>query len=281
MPMQADIIRRAKSYITPEHIKRFQIDGALCLRQILTQDEIALLRDGIDWNLASPSPRVKIASKPDDPGLFIEDFCTWQHNPCYQRFIFESPIAVIAGLLMGSKETRLYHDHMLVKEPGTRQRTPWHQDQPYYNVEGRQNCSLWIPVDPVSRDASLEFVTGSHLGPWLMPRSFMDNQAKWFPEGTLAELPDIEAARENYPITGWEIAEGDLVCFHMLTLHSAAGVEHGQRRRVYSVRFLGDDMIHAPRTWTSSPEFPGLAEEMPAGVRMEHPLFPVIWENPD
>ena len=27
-------------------------------------------------------------------------------------------------------------------------------------------------------------------GPWYMPRSFLDDQAKWFPDGTLAELPD-------------------------------------------------------------------------------------------
>jgi ectoine hydroxylase-related dioxygenase (phytanoyl-CoA dioxygenase family) len=63
----------------------------------------------------------------------------------------------------------------------------------------------------------LELVAGSHLGPWLMPRSFMDAQAKWFPEGTLADLPNIEAARESFPILGWELKPGDAVCFHMLT----------------------------------------------------------------
>jgi ectoine hydroxylase-related dioxygenase (phytanoyl-CoA dioxygenase family) len=52
---------------------------------------------------------------------------------------------------MRSRSVRLYHDHMLTKEPGTRARTPWHQDQPYYNVDGRQNVSFWIPVDPVRR----------------------------------------------------------------------------------------------------------------------------------
>jgi hypothetical protein len=78
-------------------------------------------------------------------------------------------------------------------------RTPWHQDQPYYNVDGQQNCSMWLPVDPVGRESTLEFVAGSHRGPWLMPRTFMDSQAKWFPEGTLQELPDIDGdlARED------------------------------------------------------------------------------------
>jgi hypothetical protein len=63
----------------------------------------------------------------------------------------------------------------------------------------------------------------------------------------------------------------------MLTLHASAGVEPGRRRRVFSVRFLGDDMRHAPRRWRTSPEFPGLAEELPAGAPLEHPLFPLLW----
>jgi len=178
---------------------------------------------------------------------------------------------------MGSTSARLYHDHMLVKEPGTRQPTPWHQDQPYYNIEGRMNCSLWIPVDPVARRSTLEFVEGSHLGPWLMPRTFMDNQAKWFPEGSLADLPDIEARRDQYNILGWEVEPGDVVCFHMLTLHAAGGVDGSRRRRVFSVRFLGDDIVHAPRPWATSPDFPGLADELPAGAPMIHSLFPVVW----
>ena len=28
---------------------------------------------------------------------------------------------------MGSQTVRLHHDHLLVKEPGTTLRTPWHQ----------------------------------------------------------------------------------------------------------------------------------------------------------
>jgi hypothetical protein len=35
-------------------------------------------------------------------------------------------------------------------------------------------------------------------------------------------------------------------------------------------------MVHAPRAWRTSPEFVGLADELPAGVPMDHPLFPVL-----
>ena len=267
----------ASELVSDEQVTAFRRDGAICLRGLLSAEEVTLLRQGIDRNLAQPSPRAKVASRPGDPGWFVEDFCSWRENDEYRRFIVGSKAAAVAARLTGSKVVRFYHDHMLTKEPGTKQRTPWHQDQPYYNIAGNQNCSFWIPVDPVSRAATLEFVAGSHLGPWLMPRSFLDEEAKWFPEGSLADLPDIESHRADYPIIGWEVEPGDAIAFHMLALHAAGGAEPGRRRRVFSLRLTGDDVTHAPRPWVTSPEFPGLAAELPAGAPLEHPLFPVLW----
>ncbi|SFO93532.1 Ectoine hydroxylase-related dioxygenase, phytanoyl-CoA dioxygenase (PhyH) family [Variovorax sp. PDC80] len=260
-----------------QQVEEFSRDGAIVLRGVLRPPEVELLRQGIDANLAAPSVRAKVASRPDDPGFFIEDFCNWQEIPAYWDVISRSALPAAAARLTKSTQVRLYHDHMLTKESGTRQRTPWHQDQPYYNVEGSQNVSFWIPVDPVSRASTLELVAGSHKGPWLMPRTFMTNEAKWFPEGALADLPDIEADRAAHDILGWAAEPGDAIAFNMLTLHASAGLEPGRRRRVFSVRMLGDDMRHAPRRWKTSPDFPGLAEQLPAGAPMAHPLFPVLW----
>jgi len=254
----------------------FWRDGAVCVRGAFSREHVALAREAIDADLAAPSPWAKRASATDD-GAFIEDFCNWQRIDALERFVRESPAASIAGELMGAEVVRLYHDHILVKEPGTKQRTPWHQDLPYYNVAGRLNISMWMPVDPVARPSTLEFVKGSHLGPWYMPRSFLDGQAKWFPDGTLEELPDIDAHPERHEVLGWELEPGDAVFFHMLTLHAAGGVAGSGRRRVLSVRFLGDDMVHAVRPWDTSPPFPGLADELADGAVLDHPLFPVLW----
>jgi ectoine hydroxylase-related dioxygenase (phytanoyl-CoA dioxygenase family) len=265
--------------VSEAEVEAFQRDGAIVIRGLLSERELTLLTAGIEANLRQPSERAKVASAAGDPGWFIEDFCNWESNAAYRQFIFGSALGEVGARLMRSRSARLYHDHMLTKEPDTRARTPWHQDQPYYNIEGAQNCSFWIPVDPVSRESTLEFVAGSHRGPWLMPRSFMDAQAKWFPEGTLADLPDIEAQRERLRILGWQLTPGDAVCFHMLTLHASAGVAAGRRRRVFSVRLTGDDVRHAPRRWQTSPEFPGLTATLPAGAPLEHERFPLLWPS--
>jgi len=257
----------------------FWRDGAVCVRGAFSADDIEAARAAIEANLADLSPLAKRASSADD-GAFVEDFRSWSRIPEMEAFIRSSPAAAIAGELMGATTVRLFHDHVLVKEPGTRQRTPWHQDLPYYNVAGNQNVSLWLPVDPVPRESTLELVAGSHRGPWYMPRTFLDGEAKWFPDGALAELPDIEGDPERYSILAWALEPGDAVFFHMLMLHGAGGaLEAGPRRRVLSVRFLGDDMVHAPRPWTTSPPFPGLEHELPDGAALDHPLFPVLWER--
>ena len=269
-----ELAARATAVAPDATVAAYQRDGAVCLRGVLTPAEVEQLRHAIDANLATPSPRAIVASRPDDPGFFIEDFCNWADNDGYRATALDSALPEVAARLMQSRSVRLYHDHMLTKEAGTRAPTPWHQDQPYYNIDGFQNVSFWIPVDPVPREATLEFVAGSHRGPWLMPRTFMDHQAKWFPEGSLADLPDIEAQRDAFPLIGWALEPGDAVAFHMLSLHASRG--SARRRRVFSLRYLGDDITHAPRRWKTSPEFPGLADALPAGAPMQHPMFPLI-----
>ena len=262
--------------LSPAACEDFARDGAVVLRGVLTPAQVRTLEHGIEHNLSHLSPLAQIASRADDPGRFVEDFCTWQSNPHYAQVMRNSALPQVAARLMQSNTVRIYHDHLLVKEPGTRQPTPWHQDQPYYNVSGRQNVSFWIPVDPVAQESTLRFVAGSHTGTWYMPRTFRDQQAKWFPQGELAELPAVDAEPQRFRQLAWALEPGDAVAFHMLTLHASSGVGPKARRRVFSARYLGDDARHAVRPWTTSPPFEGLALRLADGSVMEDALFPVV-----
>ena len=259
-----------------ELVAAFARDGVVCVRSVLDPGEVAAAARGIDAVLARPGPLAQVASGNGDPGAFTEDFCRWQEIPEIEQLARYSRVPALAAALLATPQVRFYHDHVLVKEGRTRQRTPWHQDQPYYNVDGR-GVSAWIPVDPVPADGCLELVATSHRGPWLMPRTFMQGEARWFPEGTLAELPDIEADRAAFDIRRYQLAPGDAIFFDFLTVHGAPGFPHDSRRRILSLRYLSADARHAPRRWRTSPPFEGLTAELPAGAAMDHPLFPVVW----
>jgi hypothetical protein len=59
----------------------------------------------------------------------------------------------------------------------------------------------------------------------------------------------------------------------MLALHAAGGVDGDGRRRACWPRFLGGDMRRAPRAWKTSPDFPGLADELAEGAPLDPRLF--------
>ncbi len=250
----------------------FERDGAVCVRELVDPELLSLAETAIDAVVADPSPLALRASA-DDDGVFFEDFCNWDRVPALERFIRRCAGSEVAADLLAARDLRLYHDHILVKEAATNQRTPWHQDQPYYNVDGRQGISMWLPVDPVPRESSLEIVPGSHLGPWYVPRSFLDHDARWFPEGTLEELPDYDR-QPPARVLGWALEPGDAVFFHFAAVHGAAGST--ERRRVLSIRYIGDDMRFTPRPWRTSPPFDGLDDELAPGAPFAGPRFPSL-----
>lgn len=261
---------------SPDDVAAFGRDGVLLIRGVLDADEVEVARRGIEGVLASPGPLAQVASDEDDPGRFFEDFRRWQEIPEIEELAIRSRVPALAAALLCSEEVRFYHDHVLVKEGGTGQRTPWHQDQPYYNVDGR-GVSAWIPVDPVPEAGCLQVVAGTHRGPWYLPRTFLMKEARWFPEGSLAEIPDVEADRHAHDVRAFAMGPGDAVFFDFLAVHGAPGFPFAGRRRVLSLRYLSGDAHHAPRRWRTSPPFEDLADRLPAGSVMDDPLFPVVW----
>ncbi len=257
--------------LTDQTIAAYQRDGAVLIKGLWAQ-WVDVLRAGVARNIADPSPGVMAALKPGEAGSFFDDYCNWARIPEFKDVIFGSEAADVAGALMGSARVQLFHDHVLVKEPGTAKATPWHTDGPYYFVHGRQTVSFWSPLDPV-REASLRCVAGSHLWPkdvlptrWVSETSFYPDPSEYMP------IPDPEA--EGMRILEWEMEPGDAVAFHYRTLHGARGNLTGARRRAFSLRLVGEDARYVDRPGPTSPPFPG--HGMVAGDRLREDWFPVL-----
>ena len=224
----------------------FQRDGACVVRGLLDDVEVTRLRAGIDQNMAAPSERALEGGGDAGSGRFFEDFRNWTRIADYEEVIRGSRLGEVAARLMGSREVRLHHDHLLVKEPGTTIRTPWHQDQPYYNLDGFDTVSFWIPLDPVSRESTLEFVAGSHASrTWYMPRSFSTTARSCSTRARSRRCRTSRPTAAPIRSSAGPLEPGDAVAFNMLTLHAAAGSQ--RRRRAFSVRLVGDDVRIAVR----------------------------------
>jgi ectoine hydroxylase-related dioxygenase (phytanoyl-CoA dioxygenase family) len=158
---------------------------------------------------------------------------------------------------MGTDTPRLFHEHVLVKEPGTATPTPWHHDDPYYGIDGLDNVSLWVPLDSVPATVALRCLRGSHQIPRrFIPNKFVDD-SPYVAEAAGFELfPTVEELESLGETVVCEAQPGDVVAFHFRTLHSAPGTtNHSSRRRIVSFRYIGDDVRWATRPWKTSPPF--------------------------
>lgn len=253
----------------------YQADGAIVLRGVF-KDWIEPLRAGIDTLMANPSPLERTVRPEDGSAPFFQDLCNWQRIPEFEAFVMKSPAAEIAAGLMGSKTARFFHDHVLVKQPGGSTVTPWHQDQPYYCVEGQQSVSFWIPLDPVPRDVVMECVRGSHRwGKGFRPMRF--DGTRLYANDDFEVMPDIEAKRGELDIVGWDMEPGDAIAFSFRTVHGAPANHSPRMRRVFSARWVGDDAVYAQRAGKGSPPFTGLT--MKDGDPFEAPIFPVVYRS--
>lgn len=259
-------------FITQTEIDQFQRDGVTIIRGLFA-DHVDALRAGIAHNMAHPGPYASDNHKAGETGLFFDDYCNWQDIPEFQSVIETSGAAQTAAALMGSKTVQLFHDHVLVKEPGTSMATPWHTDGPYYFVQGRQTISFWSPLDKVD-DATLRCVAGSHAWEkpvlptrWTNSQSFFPNEDEYMP------VPDPDA--EGMNILEWAMEPGDAVAFNFDILHGARGNTSPTRRRAFSLRLVGDDARYVARPGPTSPPFPD--HGMHPGERLREDWFPVIY----
>lgn len=260
--------------ITEQDVASYVRDGVVVVRGLFAE-QVETLRAGVARNMADPGRYAAENLHAHEAGRFFDDYCNWQRIPEFKDAILASPAARVAADLMQSRRVQLFHDHVLVKEPGTSKATPWHQDGPYYFVAGRQTVSFWCPLDPVT-DATLRCVAGSHLWEkpvlptrWLAETDFYPDRDAYQP------VPDPDA--EGMDIREYDLAPGDAVAFHYGILHGARGNTTTRRRRAFSLRMVGDDARYVTRPGPTSPPFPG--HGMSNGERLREDWFPVLFDR--
>ena len=262
--------------LSTEQVQTYAHDGVVILRGVIPPETVALIAAGVETNLASPSDWSNDYTPKDSGGRFFDDYVSWQRIPEFAHTALTGLLPRIAGELMRTSSPRFFHEHVLVKEPSTSTPTPWHHDDPYYSVEGMDNVSLWVPLDPIPTSIALRCLKQSHRSNRrFIPNRFVDDspyvaQAAGFE--TFPSASELESLGESITC---DAQPGDVVAFHFRTLHSAPGTKgHAQRRRIVSFRYVGDDARWTTRPWKTSPPFEpnGLHE----GDVLDDNRFPII-----
>jgi len=276
--------------VAAEDIETFSRDGVVCLRGVIGQDWIDRLLDGVNCTLENPTSRGRLWNRDEQGRESRYDSQAWTTRPEFRDFVFESPLGGIAGELMQSDRVNFFFDAMFARTPGTQFRTPFHQDEPFWSIEGFQTVSSWMPLVPVAKASCLEIVRGSHryeqtyrqenfgalTGDERDQVTFDDT------DDGLVDFPDIEGNRADYDIASWDMEPGDVICFNGRAIHGGSGnLPEGSELKVFNTKWAGDDIRVIFRDTGMDPDHTQVMTEagLQPGDRLGTDLYPEVWRR--
>ena len=282
--MNNDLLRP----LTSKEVDAYHSDGVVLLTGMFDEDWIKLLNKGLDINCKSPTEQSRIWDKNDSGHTMFYDSLAWRKIEEYKKFVFNSPAAKICGQLMKSRTVNFFFDAVFVRSAGTKFETPWHQDEPYWSIEGYDACSLWMPLVKVKKKNCLSFVPGSHSYKSVFnqknfgeltghPKDQVD-----FSKVANEEFPDINANPEKFGVVSWELQPGDCIAFNGRTMHGGSGkLDDDTNLRVFTTKWLGDDARIKFRNYGMDPDFSSLMikKGLKSGDRPDTDLYPKVWSK--
>ena len=243
--------------------------------------DMSLLSEILALDNAKRPIRDGVENADAEPGMFFYDAAGWRTQDGIRQAALSSALPSICGSLLDTTYVNFWEDTTFVKAPNTPQRTSFHQDYGYFQIEGSKCAVVWIPLDPVDKETgTMEYVRGSHLwGKAYAPNILFAQSIH--PFSPFEKLEDIEANREDYDIISFDAEPGDVIIHHVMTIHGSRGnVSPDRMRRAMSFRYCGDDITYLDRP--GALEQPYLEEKLSDG----DPLYwsrdyPLVWTETD
>ena len=264
-----------KSYLSKKQVEDYENLGVIIIKNIF-KDWIDPLRNGFQKVLDNPGMHGRENIEKKNKGRFFEDYCNWQRIEEFRDCIFNSLGPQIVAEATSSKSVQIFHEHIFIKEPGTIKETPWHQDMPFYCVNGNNTGSFWIPLDEVDKENNLRLILGSHKWQKLVrPTKWSNNQPWYQNDDNFMDLPKINDFQKDILIP--ELNLGDAVLFNFKIVHGSTGNLTSKSRRAFSMRFLGDDVRYIDREGKTSPPFDGI--NLKSGDVMREDWFPRVFNS--
>jgi hypothetical protein len=165
---------------------------------------------------------------------------------------------------MASQSASFFYSHLIVKRGGVDKPIPWHQDLPYWKLDGSQIASVWVALDAMPAEASVRYLRGSHRWGMFKPQHFADARP-YSGREELPALPNIEAmvASGEAEALTFAVSPGDAVCFDARVVHGSPGnpEQHGNDHRRVALRFGGDDAVYNDLTGESAIPTPEVSSE--------------------
>jgi hypothetical protein len=238
--------------------------------------DMAMMKELVREDLAARP--LKEEDPSEEQGMFFYDVAAWKHDRGVREVAFDSRLPELVSDLLGARYLNFWEDTTFVKAPHTRQKTAFHQDLAYFQIDGEQCVIVWIALDPVTLESgAMKYVRGSHKwGETYAPNVFISQTP--FRSSPEKRCPDIEAEPDKYDIVSFDAEPGDVIIHHVKTVHGAGGNRSDNWRRAVSFRYCGDEVRYLDRQ--GAIQQVGVAHDLKDGDRLLSEEYPVVWPKP-
>ncbi|MBM7791405.1 phytanoyl-CoA dioxygenase family protein [Tenggerimyces flavus] len=174
--------------ISDELIASYRDNGFVRIRGILEPDEVERFRAGEAAFLEAH----RAEGLNYDRKVFTQLVNVWQHDEVARELTLHPRIGRVAEQLAGIP-LRIWHDHMLVKEPHSDTATEFHQDRPYWPHQGdRHSLSCWVAlVDVPPEKGCMSFIPGTQNVKGLKPQNLLDEEDLFLHDPSLRWHPRV------------------------------------------------------------------------------------------
>jgi len=237
---------------------KFERDGYLIVRQIMSPDTVSELQRVIAESLEPPLAPVEFEADVHYPGAPDSRSAPGGETPrrllnIYSRHQVFRDCAkaenVTSRLQMLMRQPDIlmsqnHHNCVMTKHPGFSSVTSWHQDIRYWSFDRPELISTWLALGPETREnGGLLVIPGSHK--LHLDRGRLD--AALFLRTDLAQNKSLI---DKAVVV--ELMAGDMLFFHSTTFHAAGQNATGEIKRslVYTYRAADNEPIPETRSAT-------------------------------
>ena len=242
-------------HVTEDQKRRFREDGFCILKDVVSDDLLALLRQECAHFVQREDQKMD-ALGVDQIGIthrgkrYHAAFC-FRERAVLGKYLFSEAMEEICRALLGP-HSFLFFDGFVVKGAETGMKLAWHQDSGYVNavdgdIEHKPYITCWCPLDDVTEaNGTIHILPISECGiKTCVPHEFDPLSNDWVGYfGPLKGTPVIAKA-------------GSLAVFSSLTMHSSGANTTPRLRRAFISQYSAEPVLTADGTmlWANAIPF--------------------------
>jgi len=231
----ATIPTPATTTVTDEQVCEYRTNGFVKIPGIITPEEAAAYHAEA-LRIAQDNTTQKRGEGTYRAAL-NQTVNVWPDNEIMRRLSFHPNVTRAATTLAGVA-LRMWHDHILCKDPHNGANTEWHQDQPYWPHTNSSNpISCWIALcDVPAEKGCMSFM------PRQQHRDDLPMQVLTDPRSLFEKDPDLEYV----PKVTLPLRAGDCTFHHGRTPHCANPNDSDDYRLAHVVIYIDRETTYTP-----------------------------------